>query len=179
MRKHFIRTFVALLLVFAMAGTTAFADSAVVIGDAVNLREGPGISYRVLDTLKAGTVVEVTDRSNGSWYAVSYHGQSGYMSAGYLSMTAGSNEATVVSYGSSSSYEDGYGVIVLDGTGSTGGNSAPSTTIVLDAATPAPTSPAQTAAPTAPSVPYTDSGSANEGSAVIILADGSTPPAFA
>ncbi len=178
MRKHFIRTFVAMLLVFAMAGTTAFADSAVVIGDAVNLREGPGISYRVLDTLKAGTVVEVTDRSNGSWYAVSYHGQSGYMSAGYLSMTANSSEATVVSYGSSSSYEDGYGVIVLDGYGSTTGNSAPaSTTIVLDSSTPAPTAPAQTASPATPAVPYTGS-SANEGSAVIILADGSTPPAF-
>ena len=180
MRKHFIRTFVALLLVFAMAGTTAFADSAVVIGDAVNLREGPGISYRVLDTLKAGTVVEVTDRSNGSWYAVSYHGQSGYMSAGYLSMTANSSQATVVSYSSSSSYEDGYGVIVLDGYGSTSGNSAPaSTTIVLDSSTPAPTSPVQTASPAAPSVPYTAGGSASEGSAVIILADGSTPPAFA
>ena len=61
MRKTFIRTCVALLLVFALlAGTTAFAESATVVGSAVNLRSGPGTNYQVLDTLIAGTVVEVT-----------------------------------------------------------------------------------------------------------------------
>ena len=65
MRNHFIRSFVALLMIFTLLlGTTAFAESATVVGSAVNLRSGPGTNYQVLDTLTAGTVVEVTDRSN-------------------------------------------------------------------------------------------------------------------
>ena len=41
MRKHFIRSFVALLMIFTLLlGTTAFAESATVVGNAVNLRSG-------------------------------------------------------------------------------------------------------------------------------------------
>jgi len=167
MRKHFIRTFVALLLIFALAGTTAFAESATVIGNAVNLRSGPGTSYPVLDTLTGGTVVEVTDRSNGSWYAVSYQGKSGYMAAGYLSMLANSSQATVIET-PSASHDEGSAVLVMDGFSDYSDASA-STTIVLDSGSAAQ---AQTSAPAAEATGY---ASVNEGSAVIVLADGSTP----
>ena len=128
MRNHFIRRFVALLMIFTLLlGTTAFAESATVVGNAVNLRSGPGTNYQVLDTLTAGTVVEVTDRSNSGWYAVSYRGQSGYMSSGFLSLAADASQAAVVtSAAAAPSYDEGSGVIVMDGFSSYGGSSSPS-----------------------------------------------------
>ena len=121
MRKNFIRTLVALLLIFALTGATAYAESATVIGSAVNLRAGPGTGYRIVDTLTAGTVVEVTDRSNANWYAVSYRGQSGYMSSSYLQLVGGSAQSAVVISASAGAYApaEGSAVIVFD-------NAAPS-----------------------------------------------------
>jgi Cell wall-associated hydrolases (invasion-associated proteins) len=124
MRKNFIRTFVALLLILSLTGTTAFAESASVTGNAVNLRSGPGTGYGVLDTLPAGTVVEVTDRSNSNWYAVTYRGQSGYMAAGYLQL-GGSQRATVVySEPADASSGEGSAVLILDGASPTAQASA-------------------------------------------------------
>lgn len=173
MRKHFIRTFVALLLVFTLVmGTTAFAESATVVGSAVNLRSGPGTNYQVLDTLTAGTTVEVTDRSNSGWYAVSYRGQNGYMSSGFLSLAADASQTAVVTGSAAApSYDEGSGVIVMDGFSSYGDSSASSTTVIVEsgsASAPAP------AAPAAPSYSTYNATSGNEGSAVIILSDGST-----
>ena len=102
MRKNLIWSLIAFVLIFSILGSTAFAESATVTGTAVNLRSGPGTGYRILDTLGAGAVVEVVDRSYGSWYEVSYNGQRGYMSANYLSL--GDSSGTVVpTYSSSSS----------------------------------------------------------------------------
>ena len=173
MRKHFIRTFVALLLIFTLVmGTTAFAESATVVGSAVNLRSGPGTNYQVLDTLTAGTVVEVTDRSNSGWYAVSYRGQNGYMSSGFLSLAADASQTAVVTGSAAApSYDEGSGVIVMDCFSSYGDSSASSTTIIVEsgsASAPAP------AAPAAGSYSTYNAVSGNEGSAVIILSDGST-----
>lgn len=177
MRKHFIRTVVALLLIFTLLmGTTAFAESATVVGSAVNLRSGPGTNYQVLDTLAAGTVVDVTDRSNSGWYAVSYGGQNGYMSSGFLSLAADASQgAVVVTSAAPSSYAEGSGVIVLDGFSSYGDSSASSATIVLDSgSTPSSAQATTVSAPSAGSYSTYNAGS-SEGSSVIILADGSTP----
>ena len=128
MRKNFIRTLVALLLIFALTGATAYAESATVIGNAVNLREGPGTGYRIAATLTAGTVVEVTDRSNANWYAVRYGEKSGYMAAGYLQLLGGSEQPAVV-IGTSAGSEapvEGSAVIVFD-------NAAPSFQITANA----------------------------------------------
>ena len=176
MRKHFIRSFVALLMIFTMLlGTTAFAESATVVGSAVNLRSGPGTNYQVLDTLTAGTVVEVTDRSNSGWYAVNYRGQNGYMSSGFLSLAADASQTAVVTdYAAASPYDEGSGVIVMDGFSSYGDSSASSTTIIVESGSAsAPAAPASPAAPAAPSYSSYNAGSSNEGSAVIILSDGS------
>ena len=178
MRKHFIRSFVALLMIFTLLlGTTAFAESATVVGSAVNLRSGPGTNYQVLDTLIAGTVVEVTDRSNSGWYAVSYRGQSGYMSSGFLSLAADASQAAVVtSSAAAPSYDEGSGVIVMDGFSTYGGSSSPSATIVVESGSASAPASAQAApaAPAAPSYSSYSAGSSSEGSAVIILSDGST-----
>ena len=41
----------------------------------------------MIDSLPRGATVNVSDRSNGSWYAVDYNGSSGFMSSSYLSIT--------------------------------------------------------------------------------------------
>ncbi len=180
MRKKILRTFVALLLILALAGTTAYAESATVLGDAVNLREGPGINYRVLDTIPGGTVVEVTDTSNVAWYGVSYHGKSGYMSTGYLKVNYGSDSATVSYTEPYSSAAEGTAVIILEGTSPTvPAPSAPApVTVELPAATPAPTAtptPVQSTTPAATYMPaFSDlaaDAEVEEGTAVIILGD--------
>jgi uncharacterized protein YraI len=70
--------FGGLLLV---AGATA-ANAAVVTGD-LNLRSGPGTGYRVIDTMPAGSYVDVVG-CTGSWCQVQFGGMTGYASASYL-----------------------------------------------------------------------------------------------
>lgn len=87
MRKRIIRTcLLAVLLCAALPVTAAFAESATVTGSDVNMRYGPGTGYDVVECLPRGTEVTVIDRSNSSWYAISYNGQDGYMSSRYLSL---------------------------------------------------------------------------------------------
>ena len=52
----------------------------------LNLREGPGTNYRILDCLPWGASVTVTDRSDDTWYAVEVDGQTGFMSAQFLNI---------------------------------------------------------------------------------------------
>lgn len=185
MRKNLIRTLVAVLLIFSVMGTTAYAESASVTGTAVNLREGPGTGYRILDTLSAGTVVEVTDRSNGAWYAVSYGGRSGYMSSGYLQMLGAAEQATVI-YSEpafSSAPAEGEAVIIMDGVSPTVQSGGTASVVIgsgAPAATAAPAAPAATVAPAAPAAssaavvttqPAVNDYTPDEGTAVIILGD--------
>ena len=173
MRKTFFRTFVALLLIFSLAGTTAYAESATVMGNAVNMREGPGTGYRVIDTLPAGAVVEVTDRSNASWYAVSYNGRSGYMSSGYLSLQVDSYQATVVSSPAYEPVSEGSAVIIMDGGSSYSAPSAPTTVVLDNGGTAAAETGGTVVTETGSSYPAV-SDAASEGSAVIVLPSGST-----
>ena len=101
MRKKIIRTLLAAALMSASFSLTAYAESAVVTGSEVNLRSGPGTNYRVVDCLTRGSSVTVTDRSGGTWYAVDYKGQSGFIAAAYLDIT-----------------EDDYGSVTVSGNGS-------------------------------------------------------------
>ena len=89
MRKNSIRTLVAAALISGMLVLPAYAETATVTGSEVNLRAGPGASYRVIDSLKPGTEVLVTDRSNASWYAVDVYGVAGFVSSSYLSIAGG------------------------------------------------------------------------------------------
>lgn len=84
MRKNCFRTLAAAFVIGSMMSVPAWAESAVVTGSEVNLRAGPGTNYRIVDCLDWGTTVNVTDRSNGSWYAIEYDGETGFMSAAYL-----------------------------------------------------------------------------------------------
>lgn len=64
---------------------SASAEQATVTGREVNVRSGPGMGYRVITSLPKGSAVEVTDRSDSTWYAVRFGNETGYMSAAYLS----------------------------------------------------------------------------------------------
>ena len=191
MRKNFIRSLAVLLVIFSLMGTTAYAESAAVIGNAVNLRSGPGLDYQVLDTLTGGTVVEVTSRS-GSWCAVSYNGTTGYMSSGYLSTLSAYDQTAAVSsvnsYDSSYESSEGVGVIEFEGSGNSRASaSVPAAAAQAQAAageSAVVTLPASNAAATAASASVSasvtlpaaagDAADENEGSSVIVLPDGRT-----
>ena len=96
MRKNILRTFIAAVATASFLVVPAYAESAVVAGNGVNFRAGPGMNYYVIATLDKGTPVTVTDRSNGAWYAVSCGGYDGFISASYLSITESGASAAPV-----------------------------------------------------------------------------------
>ena len=84
MRNKFVRTLLVALLVFALLAVPAYAESASVTADDVNMREGPGTGYRVVACLPLGAQVEVVSE-DGGWCYVRYDGAEGYLAAQYLS----------------------------------------------------------------------------------------------
>ncbi len=96
MRKNVIRTIAAAVFMGALLVVPAYAEIAEVTGSDVNLRAGPGMNYRVVDCLSTGTLVNVTDRSNSSWYAVDADGVSGFMSASFLRLSQSGEEIPVL-----------------------------------------------------------------------------------
>lgn len=75
----------------AMAET---ADSALVKGGALNLRETASLSAKVLGQFPTGTLVEIVE-SGDEWHKVLVNGKSGYMMSKYLSTAESSISATV------------------------------------------------------------------------------------
>ena len=106
MRKNFFRSFIAAVIVCSFLVVPAYAEAAVVTGNRVNFRTGPGSNYSVITSLEKGTPVTVTDRSNSEWYAVSVAGQLGYISSAYLSISEDS-VSTVSAYTPSPSESSG------------------------------------------------------------------------
>ena len=86
MRTRMIGFVLAAAILFALLSGSAWADTATVTGRGVNVRSGPGMGYKVTDTLKKGTVVEILDKTDNTWFYVRYPGGTGYMSASYLSI---------------------------------------------------------------------------------------------
>lgn len=120
MRRKIIRTFVAAAMASLLFTVSAYAESAIVTANGVNFRSGPGTNYYVIATLDRGTSVEVLDRSNGSWVAVSCGGYNGFISSSYLSISQNNNLNILPDY----SYDYGYnsgssGVVVQPSTGTT------------------------------------------------------------
>ncbi|MDO4990412.1 MAG: SH3 domain-containing protein, partial [Eubacteriales bacterium] len=86
MHRKVLRILGAALLTASLMSVPARAETAFVTGSDVNLREGPGTNYRILDCLPWGASVTVTDRSDDTWYAVEVDGQTGFMSAQFLNI---------------------------------------------------------------------------------------------
>ena len=74
---------------------SACADQAVVTGNEVNVRNGPGTVYGISSSVSRDTTVEVLDRSNPDRYQISWDGKSGYVSSEFLSLTDDSSSAEV------------------------------------------------------------------------------------
>jgi len=69
----------------ALCATTAGAYAATAFATSpLNVRNGPGPQYRVVDVLRRGEAVEV-DYCQGTWCAISKPGPDGWVSANYLS----------------------------------------------------------------------------------------------
>ena len=84
MHRRQIRTWLFSVLFFSALSVTAFAEQAIVTGEEVNVRSGPGLVYSNFTSLREGMTVEVLNRSNADWYQVSWDGNVGYVSSAYL-----------------------------------------------------------------------------------------------
>ena len=107
MRKYLISTLLLMILLLTLFSASAYADTAILTGDDVNLRSGPGINYEVLGCFEQGTEVIVHDRSNPEWYSVTVNGVRGFMSSNYLSLNGSETEPDDGETGSTEG-EEGY-----------------------------------------------------------------------
>lgn len=107
MRRQFIRTLIAFVLIITVLIIPAYAESAVITGSKVNLRAGPGTNYYIAATIERETAVDILNRYDPSWYYVSYNGIEGFVSSAYLS--TGDN----ASVSSAASSDSGSGIHIL------------------------------------------------------------------
>ena len=74
------------------APTETLNTTGIVTGNGVRMRGGPGTSYATVGYYDTGIRLTVTGKT-GNWYAVSYNGLSGYMSADYVRLSSSGSEA--------------------------------------------------------------------------------------
>mgnify|MGYP003445780725 CR=1 FL=1 len=83
MMKRLFHLFVALILLFCVAIpklSLAANDDLVVTGEILNLREGPGLSYPILATLKKGDSLSVIEKA-GDWIHVQAGNKEGWVAS--------------------------------------------------------------------------------------------------
>lgn len=81
-----------LFLVTLLMPATALAADPATISEELNLRSGPGLAYRVLAVMPAGTAVSITGEESEGWYPVRYNNLDGWAYAEYISI-GGANTA--------------------------------------------------------------------------------------
>lgn len=86
-----------LILFLLLAPLTAFAESAVVNTPSLKVRSGPGLTYEVIGSVKAGDELDIISKEN-DWYQIDYNGQQGWVASW---LTTGStstveNQAAIV-----------------------------------------------------------------------------------
>jgi len=94
MKKIVSMTAAAALSLTPMMALADTAQSALVQGGSLNLRQTASTSAQVLGQFPTGTLVEITDAGD-TWHKVLVNGQSGYMMAKYLNTSYGSTEAVI------------------------------------------------------------------------------------
>lgn len=93
--QKLIVALVVFICLILTVGVTARADSegaATVTASALNMRSEASTSSSIVTCVSKGTVVLVTGTEDG-WYQVWYQGQSGYMSADYLTFSDSAESA--------------------------------------------------------------------------------------
>ncbi len=58
-------------------------------GNGVNVRSGPGTSYEKIGTISGGKIITILE-SDGAWYKIEYNGETGYISADYVTLSEAS-----------------------------------------------------------------------------------------
>ena len=98
--KKFTAAFIAMIMIFAVLGTTASAVSyETKVEWGVNFRTGPGTNYKVIRMLNKGENIHVIDKVNAYWLKVqTKDGRVGYISANakytdYNGRTAGQSKS--------------------------------------------------------------------------------------
>lgn len=94
MKKLAGLTAAAALAVTAIPALADTADSALVQGGKLNLRETPSLSAKVLGQFPTGTLVEIVSRGS-EWHQVEVDGKEGYMLSKFLNTATASQSATV------------------------------------------------------------------------------------
>ena len=84
----------AALTLTATAALADTADSALVHGGKLNLRQTPSLSAKVLGQFPTGTLVEIVEAGE-EWHKVEVNGQAGYMMARFLNTAETETTATV------------------------------------------------------------------------------------
>lgn len=87
-------TAAAALTLAPLASLAETAQSALVVGGSLNLRETASLEAKVLGQYPAGTLVEIV-KPGVDWHQVSVAGKDGYMMARYLSGAVSAGSATV------------------------------------------------------------------------------------
>ena len=94
MKKLAGMTAAAALALTSTAALAETADSALVRGGALNLRETPSLSAKVLGQFPTGTLVEIVEAGD-EWHKVEVEGKAGYMMAKFLNTAETESTATV------------------------------------------------------------------------------------
>lgn len=121
MKKRLFALLLAALMLMAL-GVPALAASNVYFSGTCNVRSGPGTGYERLGMVNKGATLRYqgdSAYSNGyTWYKVDFHGQTGWVSSKYASLTDYGGIATYASGGDGNSYDSydfgrfGYGASV-------------------------------------------------------------------
>ena len=67
-----------------LTGTALAAGEATVTSYMLNMREGPGTEYTIIDVAYEGNAVQITRDDGSGWVQVSFHGMTGYMNKLFL-----------------------------------------------------------------------------------------------
>ncbi|MFN8516248.1 MAG: SH3 domain-containing protein [Thermomicrobiales bacterium] len=79
-----------LLLTTFVTPIAALAAENATISEELNLRSGPGLGYRILTIMPAGSTVAVTGEPTEGWYPVQYNDLTGWAFGQYISIGGGS-----------------------------------------------------------------------------------------
>lgn len=89
-RHALIRCGIIALFLIATFATplAALAAESATVSEELNLRSGPGLGYRILTVMPAGSTVAITGEPTEGWYPVQYSNLSGWAFGQYLATRA-------------------------------------------------------------------------------------------
>lgn len=71
---------------YSESDVEAMDEIGYVVGNYVRFRQGPSVNDAIITTLNYGTSVQILGKTDDGWYKIQYNGNTGYMSADYISV---------------------------------------------------------------------------------------------